>query len=93
MEITILGTGCSKCKALYETVKEVVAELKLDAQVVKQEDMMEIMKYNVMLLPAMVVNGKVAAKGAVKYAEVRQILEGSVKNVVESGDNCSCGCK
>lgn len=88
MEITILGTGCSKCKALYETVKEVVAELKLDAQVVKQEDMMEIMKYNVMLLPAMV-----AAKGAVKYAEVRQILEGSVKNVVESGDNCSCGCK
>ena len=45
MKITILGTGCSKCKALFSTVQRVVEEIGLNAEVIKQEDMMEIMKY------------------------------------------------
>lgn len=51
MEIKVLGTGCSKCKLLYDTVIQVVKEMKVNANVIKQEDMMEIMKYNVMMLP------------------------------------------
>ena len=38
MEIKVLGTGCAGCKALHETVKQAVAELGLDATVVKEED-------------------------------------------------------
>ena len=65
MEIIILVTGCTKCKKLYERVKKVLAENKIEATVTKQEDIMEIMKYNVMTTPALVVDGKVVLKGKV----------------------------
>lgn len=63
MEIIILGTGCTKCKKLYERVKKVLAENKIEATVTKQEDIMEIMKYNVLATPAIVVNGIVKSSG------------------------------
>ncbi len=61
--IKVLGTGCSSCKALYATVQEVVKELGIDATVEKEEDLNKIMAYNVMSLPALVVNEKVVSKG------------------------------
>ena len=54
MEIKVLGTGCAGCKILYETVKQAVAELELTATVVKEEDILKIMSYNVMTLPAFI---------------------------------------
>lgn len=61
--IIVLGTGCSSCKALFNTVQEAVAQLGLNAEVKKEEDLQKIMAYNVMSLPALVVDGKVVAKG------------------------------
>ena len=70
MEIKVLGTGCAGCRALHETVKQAVAELGL-----KEEDIMKIMSYNVMQLPALVVDGQVAAKGRkLSPAEVKELL-------------------
>jgi arsenate reductase-like glutaredoxin family protein len=45
MEIKVLGTGCASCKALFSTTEQAVKELNLDAQVVKEEDMLKIMEY------------------------------------------------
>lgn len=74
MEIKVLGTGCSGCKALHGVVLDVVRELGLNADVEKVEDMMKIMEYNVMSLPALVVDGKVVAKGKLSREQVKQYL-------------------
>ena len=63
MEIKVLGTGCSKCKATYEMVNKVVKDNNINATVTKVEDIMEIMKYNVMNMPAIVIDGKVVLSG------------------------------
>ncbi|CCX68252.1 MULTISPECIES: thioredoxin family protein [Prevotellaceae] len=74
MEIKVLGTGCANCRALYSAVEQVVNELGLKADLVKEEDLMKIMEYNVMSLPALVVDGKVVAKGRITKDEIRTIL-------------------
>lgn len=75
MEIKVLGTGCSSCKALYETTKQAVAELNIEATVVKEEDMAVIISYNVMKLPALVIDEKVISEGKrPSIAEVKKLL-------------------
>lgn len=74
MEIKVLGTGCANCRALYSAVEQVVNGLGLKADLVKEEDLMKIMEYNVMSLPALVVDGKVVAKGRITKDEIRTIL-------------------
>ena len=74
MEIKVLGTGCSICKALYATVEKVIKELGIDATLVKEEDMEKIMNYNVMTLPALVIDEKVVAKGRISESDVKKLL-------------------
>ena len=75
MEIKILGTGCAKCKTAQAVVEKVVAESGIEATITKVEDIMDIMKYNIMSTPAVVVNEVVKIKGRVpSEAEVRQAL-------------------
>ena len=74
MEIKVLGTGCATCKALFAAVEQVVAEMGIDATVTKEEDLMKIMEYNVMTLPALVVDGKVVAKGKLSAADIKNLL-------------------
>ncbi len=75
MEIKVLGPGCPKCKTLEKLTREVVEQNSIQATITKVEDIMEIMSYNVMSTPALVVNGKVEVKGRVPSAdEIKQIL-------------------
>jgi small redox-active disulfide protein 2 len=75
MEIKILGTGCSKCKALEKLTREAVEQNNLDASITKVEDIMGIMKFGVMSTPALVVDGKVVIKGRVpSLEEIKQVL-------------------
>lgn len=74
-EIKILGPGCAKCKSTYQTIAKVVNENNLDVQITKIEDIAEIMSYNVMGTPAVVVDGEVKLKGHVpSESEIKQIL-------------------
>ena len=75
MNIQILGTGCPKCKTLEKLTREVVAQNNITAEISKVEDIMEIMKFNVMSTPALVVNGEVEIKGRIPSAgEIKAIL-------------------
>lgn len=69
LEIKILGTGCPKCQSMVSIVQKVVDENNIDATVEKVEDIMEIMKYNIMTTPALVVNNEVTIKGRVPSGE------------------------
>lgn len=75
MEIKILGTGCAKCKRAQSVVEKVVSESGIEATITKVEDIIEIMKFNVMSTPAIVVDGQVKIKGRIpSESEVRQAL-------------------
>jgi len=75
MEIKILGTGCAKCKTLEEVTRKVVKANNIDASITKVEDIVEIMKFNIMTTPALVVNGKVVSKGRIPSVdEIKQFL-------------------
>ena len=67
--IKILGTGCPKCKSMTAVVSDVIAENNINATVEKVEDIMEIMKYNVMTTPALVINDVITIKGRVPSKE------------------------
>ena len=73
--IKILGTGCAKCKQTIAIVEEVVNENNFNASVEKVEDIMEIMQYNVLSTPAVVIDEKIVIKGRVpSKAEVIDLL-------------------
>lgn len=75
MEIKVLGPGCSKCKTTYQVFEKVIRENNLDVTLTKVDDIMEIMNYNIMVTPAVVVDGEVRLKGQVpSESDVKKIL-------------------
>ncbi len=69
MEIKILGTGCPKCRKVYENAKKAVEELGVDSEVEKVEDIDKIISFGVMMTPAVVINGVVKASGRIPNTE------------------------
>ena len=65
MNIKILGTGCPKCKALEKATRDAVAELGVEANIEKVEDIVKIMGYGVMTTPALVIDEKIVLSGRV----------------------------
>lgn len=65
MEIKVLGVGCKKCKATKEVIRKTVEELGLDARMEEVTEMNEIVKYDVLTTPGVVIDGKVVSKGRV----------------------------
>lgn len=75
INIKILGTGCPKCKQTAAVVQEVINENNIDATIEKVEDIMEIMKFNVMMTPAIVINNDIKIKGRVPSKdEIKALL-------------------
>jgi len=65
MELEILGTGCPKCKKLTELVTEAVNELGISAEIIKVDKISDILNYNVMITPALVIDGEVKVAGRI----------------------------
>ena len=69
MEIKVLGTGCPNCKRLEKMARQVVGELGVDATVVKVEKMEQILAYDILATPALVIDNKVVVSGRVPRKE------------------------
>ena len=68
-KIQILGTGCPKCKALAQNAETAAKEMGVECQIEKVTDIKEIMRFGVMMTPALVVDGQVKVVGKVPSPE------------------------
>ncbi len=75
MKIQILGTGCPKCKTLMANAETAVKSAGIEAEVVKIDKLADIMKFGVMITPALAVDGVVKSAGKVlSVEEITKIL-------------------
>ena len=65
LTIKILGSGCANCKRLEQIAHKVVSEMDIEAEVIKVTEYPEIMAYNVLSTPGLVVNEKVVSSGRI----------------------------
>ena len=73
IEIKVLGPGCPKCKTTYSHVIEALKKTNMEANVEKVEDIEEMMKYNVLTTPVLMINGEMKVKG--RIAQVSEIVD------------------
>lgn len=69
LTIKILGSGCANCRKLEAVAREAARQANVEAEFVKVTDMKEIMAYEVMSTPAMVINEKVVSSGRIPATE------------------------
>jgi small redox-active disulfide protein 2 len=75
VKIQILGVGCPRCKALASNAERAVRELGLNAEIEKVTGIQDILKFEILMLPGLVIDGKVTAAGRVPSTdEIKQLL-------------------
>ncbi|MEX2484457.1 MAG: thioredoxin family protein [Brumimicrobium sp.] len=73
--IKVLGPGCPKCKTTFSNVKEALKQLDIEATVEKIEDIEEMMKYNVLTTPVLLIDEEIKVKGRVAtIGEIKEML-------------------
>ncbi|MGA9397375.1 MAG: thioredoxin family protein [Anaerolineaceae bacterium] len=65
LTIKILGSGCANCKRLEQITRKIVEEMELEAEVIKVTDYNDILKYNIISTPGLVINEKVVSSGRI----------------------------
>lgn len=74
-KMQVLGTGCPKCKKLAENAEAAIQDTGIDCVVEKVTDINEIMKFGVMLTPALAIDGQVKVVGKVPSPdEIKKLL-------------------
>jgi small redox-active disulfide protein 2 len=65
LTIKVLGSGCANCKRLEQVTRKVVSDMALEAEIIKVTEYPDIMKYNIMSTPGLVINEKVVSSGRI----------------------------
>lgn len=65
LTIKVLGSGCANCKRVEQIARKVISDMALEAEVVKVTDYKDIMAYNILSTPGLVVNEKVVSSGRI----------------------------
>ena len=82
LTIKILGSGCANCKRVEQIARKIVDEMSLEAEIIKVTEYPDIMKYNILSTPGLVVNEKLVSAGRIPApAEVTTWLT----NALEKG--------
>ncbi len=75
MKIEILGSGCAKCKSVEKLVRNIVEELGIQADIVKVDDLQEIVNRGIMMTPAVFIDGEAKIVGRIPSAdELKKLL-------------------
>lgn len=73
--VKVLGPGCAKCQTTYKNVLEAIKQTGVEADVIKIEDILEMMKYDVLTTPVLMIDEVVKVKGRVAdINEIKQFL-------------------
>ena len=65
LTVKILGSGCANCKRLEQIARQAITEMGVDAEVIKVTDYNDILKYNILSTPGLVINEKVVSSGRI----------------------------
>lgn len=73
--IKVLGSGCAKCKTTINNVHEALQQSGMEAEVIKVEDIQDIMAYNVLSTPVLIIDEEIKIKGRVATVqEIKDLL-------------------
>ncbi|HQV34893.1 MAG: TM0996/MTH895 family glutaredoxin-like protein [Flavobacterium sp.] len=74
--IKVLGPGCPKCKTTFHNVEEAVKQLGIEANIIKIEDIEEMMQYNVLTTPVLMIDEQIKIKGRIaQIDEIKELLK------------------
>jgi small redox-active disulfide protein 2 len=86
MEIKILGPGCPNCKRLEKNAREAVAMMGAEATITKVADMKDIISYDILSTPGLVIDGKVVSSGRVPAAsEISSMIATALSKIRNAG--------
>ena len=65
LTIKVLGPGCANCKKLEEIARQAAASIDVECEITKVTDMMQIISYEVLKTPGLVINEKLVSSGRI----------------------------
>jgi len=82
LSIKILGTGCPNCKRLEQETRKAINNLAIETEIIKVTNYQEIMQYDILSTPGLVINGKVVSSGKIpSQAEIVTFLINALANI------------
>jgi small redox-active disulfide protein 2 len=82
LTIKILGSGCANCKKLEALTHQVIDQMGVEAEIIKVTEYPDIMAYNIMSTPGLVINEKVVSAGRIpSTAEITTFVANSIEVV------------